>query len=433
MWFEFISRTLLALRARSFDVIIFYHTFFVCSIKERGMGMKSFVNVTDQIDDLPLAVTELLAGTSSEVLGKNTVGILLCYSDMDTTELVSALAQKASFPILGCTTIATMEGKGGFHDLAVTLTVLSSDDCSFALGVSDPITPQNVAEQIDKTCRSVCQELGEEPQLLYVLPPYILDIMLDEYAIGFNRCCPNVPLLGGLPSYNAIGDKNLTVFGGEDFPDRMVLLAVGGNLRPVFTVQNVTAVDADRKRKVTESKDNVIYRVGDQTFTDYLREVGLPVESLTQGNATITFVSNPLLLESSQDDFSFVRTLHEINLEEGSGTAIAQIPVGATMSICSLQRSEIEQAAAAGVKALKEKMAAAQSDGYQYSTVLAVSCIGRHLLMSPNNDAEVNSLLNEFPADLALSGFYSYGELGPQGATRTQNFAHNESLILCAF
>ena len=394
--------------------------------------MKSFVNVTEQIDDLPLAVKELLAGTDPGALQKNTVGILFCYSDTDTSELAFILAENAGFPILGCTAIATMEHNRGFHDIAATLMVLTADDCTFAAAVSDPITPRNVAEQIDKTCNSVCQTLGEDPRLLFALPPYILEIMLDEYASGFNRRCPGIPVLGGLPSYNATGDQNLTIFGGEAYADRLVLLAVGGNLRPVFSVQNVTLVDVDRKRKVTKAKDNVIYRVGDQTFTDYLREVGLPVDSLTHGNTTITFVSNPLLLESVQDGFSFARTLHEINLEEGSGTAIGKIPVDAIISICSLQRGEIEQAAVAGLKSLKEKMAASESAGYRYNAVLAVSCIGRHLLMSPNNDAEVNSLLTEFPAGLSLSGFYSYGELGPQGTTQTNNFAHNESLILCA-
>ena len=395
--------------------------------------MKSFVNVTEQIDDFPLAVEELLAGTSPGELQRNAVGILLCYSDMDTAGLAAALSQKAKFPIIGCTAIALMENNRGLHDMAASLAVLTCDDCSFSVAVSDPITTSNVSEQIDKTCQAIRNASVEEPKLLYALPPYILNIMLDEYASGFNRCFPGVPLLGGLPSYNATGDENLTIFGGETFSDRLVMLSISGNIRPVFTVQNVVTVDADRKRKVTESKGNVIYRLGDQTFTEYLQEVGLPVESLTQGNATITFVSNPLLLESAQDGFSFVRTLHEINPDEGTGTAIGQIPQGATLSICSLQRRDIEQAAAAGFKILKDKMDAEQVDGYQYTTVLSVSCIGRYLLMSPDNDAEVKSLLTEFTPGLTLSGFYSYGELGPQGPARTQIFAHNESLILCAF
>lgn len=394
--------------------------------------MKSFVNVTEQIDDLPLAAEELLAGASPGSLQKNTVGILYCYSDMEIAELAAILSQKAGFPILGCSAIATMEQTRGLCEMAASLMVMTADDCSFSAAVSEPITPENAAEQIDKTCARAKAALGEDLKLIFALPPYILGIMLDEYASGFNRCCPGIPVLGGLPSYNATGDQNLTIFGGEACPDRLVILAMSGNLRPVFSINNVTSVDADRKRKVTKAKGNVVYRVGDQSFTDYLREVGLPVDNLTEGNTTITFVANPLLLENSQAGYSFVRTLHEINLKEGSGTAIGQIPEGATISVCLLQRGEIEQAAKAGMKYLSGKMAAAQGDGYRYSAVLAVSCIGRHLLMLPTKNAEVNGLLSEFPEGLALTGFYSYGELGPQGAAEAQNFAHNESLILCA-
>ena len=177
--------------------------------------MKSFVNTTEQIDDLPLAAEELLAGVSQKSLQKNTVGILYCYSDMEIAEFAAVLSQKAEFPILGCTAIATMEHKRGFHEMAASLMILTSDDCSFSLALSDPITPENVAGQIDEACNGIKAALGEELKLLFALPPYLLGIMLDEYASGFNRCCPGTPVLGGLPSYNATGDRNLTVFCGE--------------------------------------------------------------------------------------------------------------------------------------------------------------------------------------------------------------------------
>lgn len=260
--------------------------------------------------------------------------------------------------------------------------------------------------------------------------------MLDEYSNAFNAAAPGVPVIGGLPSYHANGDCNAVLRNGRVFSDRAAVLGLSGNVRPVFSVQNVTANDAERKRRVTGAKDNVIYRVGNQSFTDYLRDMGLPVEKLTQGNNTITFVSNPLLLESAKDEtdipFRFARTLHEIDLEKGSGTAIGQVPEGVTISICTLQRSEIEQAAAEGMTALSEKMQAAKQEGYVYSTVFAVSCIGRHLLMLPKGEVEIERLLSVFPKELTLSGFYSYGEIGPQGDGQSRNFAHNESLVLCA-
>ena len=133
-----------------------------------------------------------------------------------------------------------------------------------------------------------------------------------------------------------------------------------------------------------------------------------------------------------QSNYSFVRTLHKIDLNDGSGTAIGEIPKDATLSICSLQSEHIQRAALAGMDELAAKMRAAPE--YSYSTVLAVSCIGRYLLMVPNNGAEVENLRKKLPSGVTLSGFYSYGEMAPmQGKDgKTVNFAHNESLVLCA-
>lgn len=400
--------------------------------------MGSHVTVTYQIDDIETAVDDLLKKPDGSEREKNRAGILFCYSDMDVRELVRLVSDKAGFGIIGCTCIANMDEKEGFHDMAATLTVLSSDKVGFATVASGPISAENVAEEIEKTYRAAVDELGGEPSLVIALPPYRLEIMLDAYTDRFNEIAPGVPVVGGLPSYNATGDANLTFIGGEVSEDRLVLLAMRGDVRPVFSVQNVTSNDAERKRKVTRAKDNVVFEVGDQSFTDYLGDIGLPVEKLTQGNATITFVSNPLLLEKNAENgeslYSFARTLHEINIEDGSGTAIGQIPEGATLSVCTLQRDEIEKAAVAGIRDLKKKIADSEAGSdYKYTTVLAVSCIGRHLLLLPNNDVEVKQILSEFPDGLTLSGFYSYGEIGPQGVGKRQNFAHNESLVLCAF
>ena len=401
-------------------------------------AMRSNVSVTQQIDDVAAAADELLKGAKRGFpLAANSAGILFCYSDADVEGLLHELAGRADFDVVGCTAIANMDERTGFHDMAATLTLLTSDDVRFAAVSSEPVTPENVADQVEKTYRAAADRLGETPALLVALPPYRLEIMLDAYANGFNKAAPGVPVIGGLPSYNATGDSNMTFHNGTASTDRLVLLAMAGDVRPVFSVQNVTSNDAERKRKVTRARDNVVYEVAGQRFTDYLEEVGLPVDKLAQGNATITFVSNPLLLEKNTETgeslYSFARTLHEIDLEDGSGTAIGEIPDGATLSVCTLQRDEIEQAALEGIRDLKRKMAAVQASGYKFSTVLAVSCIGRHLLLLPHSDLEVRQILSEFPPGLTLSGFYSYGEIGPQGSERQQNFAHNESLVLCAF
>lgn len=400
--------------------------------------MKSKVAVTYQIDEPDVAAEELRQGVYRDFqLQKNSIGILFCYSDTDLGELAALLREKLPFEIVGCTAIATMDREGGFHELAATLLVLTADDCVFATSLSAPITPNNVQTEVTRTYQALLEGLGGAPGLLFALPPYILEIMLDAYTIALGEIAPGVPVVGGLPSHNASGDANLLVYGGETHPDRMILLGVSGNVSPVFAVQTVAGCPTERKRRVTGAKGNVIYRVGDQSFTEYLAEIGLPYEKLSGGNSTISFVSNPLLLEHARGDgeenITFLRTLHEVNAAEGSGTAIGQIPEDAVVSICPLHRSAIAEAAERGIAQLNNRMDAAPA-GYRFSTVLAVSCIGRYLVMSPNSSVEVDRLLEGFRGGLTLSGFYSYGEIGPLAlAGGSIPFAHNESLVLCAF
>lgn len=399
--------------------------------------MKSKVFVTQRIDAPQEAAKELSELVREGMtLEKNSIGILQCYSDMDVEAFLEALGD-LPFEVIGCTSVASMDGEAGFHELAAMLTVLTSDDCAFAAGVSEPVVPGNVDACVKNTLADVAARLQGEPKLAYAIPPYNLGIMLDEFPAAFNRHAKGLPVLGGLPSNNTEEDANATIIHGALYTDRMVMLLISGDLHPVFSVQNVTGSAVERKRKVTLAKDNTVYRVGKQTFTEYLADIGLMVKQTDGSYDSISFVANPLLLENvkgeGDDTYAFVRTLHKIDMEEGSGTAIGLIPMDATLSICSLERGDIETAATAGIRELSAKMRA--NEGAAYSTVMAVSCIGRYLLMKPMSDTEAVKIRADLPEGLTFSGFYGYGEIGPvaSGAEKATNFAHNESLVLCAF
>lgn len=391
---------------------------------------------TTNIDDIEAGAKELAASLMDGfTLAKNSVGILYVYSDMEAADFARLVQEEVPFDVVGCTCIASVDG-AGFHDMAATLTVLTCDDCTFAAGVSAPITPGNVQAEIDATYGRVKEALGGEPSLVFLLPPYILEVMLDHYPERLNEIAPGVPVVGGLPSYNAGGDENLTFLRGEASPDRMVLMGIRGGVQPVFEVQNVTGVDMDRRRKVTGAKDNIVYTVNGERFTDYLTGLGLQVDKLRSGNTKVNVVANPLIIESGDEGgerYTYARALHDLNPEDGSGVAIGRVPEGATLAVCSLQGDQITEAAVAGMRALREKMQPQIDAEYQFSTVIAVSCIGRHLLLLPDNTREAARLLEGLPEGLTLTGFYSYGEVGPQGEKQPRNFAHNESLVLCAF
>ncbi len=401
--------------------------------------MKSNVYVTFEMDDPIAACDELCEQLTADTNSlKNRVGLIFCYSDMESDALVKELYDRTGIPMIGGTGVASMDHIEGFHEMSVVLIIMSADDCDFSIAVSEPITAANINEEIKTVYDRAAADMGVTPGLVYVIPPYKLDIMLDSYTEAFTSIAPQVPFIGGLPSCNGNGDENLTICNGETYPDRMVMLAISGNIRPVFSVQTVLENNEIQKRKVTQAKNNVIYEVDNTSFTDYLIDVGIPLNTMAEGNKSVTFVSNPLLIEDTRegfgDNFRYLRSLHDVNMADGSGTAIGQIPEGSYISVHPLNRNEIGEAALIGIRNLTEQMQAQAADGYQYSTVLAISCIGRYVIMTPNGDVETKNVLKELPEGMTLAGFYSYGEISPLPVPGgLVSFSHNESLVLCAF
>lgn len=402
------------------------------------MYTKSFV--THEVDDAALAASELsrLYREQSGNLGKNKAGLLFCYSDMEVEELALEVSKRIEIDIIGCTTIASMEKEEGFMELASVLVVLSADDADFATVQTEAIIPDNASLAVETGYHALLDKLGEAPKLIYAIPPYKLDIMLDTYTETFTKVAPGIPVIGGLPSYNGNGDSNMTIYKGSAREDRMVMLGISGNIKPVFNVLTVLESREIKKRRVTKAKDNVIYKVDNLTFTEYLEELGMPLSNMEDINNTVSLVANPLLVEETGDtfgdSFKYLRALHAYDLETGSGTAIGKVPEGAYISIHPLDRNEIGAAAEQGIRTLKGMMEAEERNGCRYTTVMAISCIGRHVIMTPNSGVEVESILKEFPKDMTFGGFYSNGEISPlpvPGGFVT--FSHNESLVLCAF
>lgn len=405
--------------------------------------MNSTVRVTFEMDDLSLTVKQLTAGIGSDFkLERNSVGILYCYSDFEVEELADSLQAELSFPIIGSTAVATLDRKNGLNELAATLMVLTADDCEFNTAVTQPLTVDDTVQKIQQAYSQVSAE--KPPELIIAFAPYSLDIMVDKYAEAFNTVAPGVAVCGGVTSFNSVdscGHEGLIIYHGKTYSDSMAIISITGNIRPLFSVQVISSSPVERKRKVTEADGGIIYKVGNEKFTDYLKDVGLPVEKLAKSIGTIAFSCNPLQVEYPLEDgakpFSYFRTLHEINLEEGSGTSVGGVPLGATISVNPMTRQDISKTALEAMAQLEKKIMAASEEvsEYRYSTILAISCVARFMVMIPNSGEEASQLKKIIPDGMVMSGYYSNGELGPvqaEGVPR-RTFAYNESIILCAF
>ncbi|MDR1914985.1 MAG: FIST C-terminal domain-containing protein [Synergistaceae bacterium] len=403
--------------------------------------LKSTTVITEELDDIDAGTSELAEKTLKNLhMRSNGFALLLCDSDVDHEIFAHTLHQKLGVPIVGFSSTAMISGERGLTDMSAILTTVTSDDVFFSVATSEPLTPENVASQIERTYKKALETLKGEPSLVMAFPPYILGIMLDVYPREFDRVSGGLPIFGGLPAHDETNGRSAVYCGDTASGERLTVLLMSGAVRPVMTVKNhIGALLSGLKRTVTSSNDNVIHRVGNETFVEFIEEFGLDAAKLANPDEkTTSFTTYPLLVEkpgiANPDGVPIVRTLHGVDLKSGSGTAIGEVPEGSVLSIGVLQANDIETSTQNSTQDLLEKMKQNEAEGYKYSMVFAVSCVARYYVMASKNTLEADSLKSGLPRDLSLSGYYSFGEICPTSikSGRALNAAHNESLVLLA-
>jgi hypothetical protein len=175
------------------------------------------------------------------------------------------------------------------------------------------------------------------------------------------------------------------------------------------------------ERLVTRSTGNILYELDGkpalQLYKTYLgdRASGLPATGLLF----------PLSLRSDddRDEKRLVRTILAVDEATQSLTFAGDIPQG---SRAQLMRANFERLVD-GASQAAEMAKAAPEPGAPMLCV-AISCVGRRLVMGERAEEEVEATLEELPSPVEQVGFYSYGELSPFGQGRCD--LHNQTMTL---
>jgi len=119
----------------------------------------------------------------------------------------------------------------------------------------------------------------------------------------------------------------------------------------------------------------------------------------------------------------------------GAGTFVGDVPTGTLANICLVNRNDLKVSARESMEALVRLMGEHARDGYEYSTVLCISCCGRAIILGSDSDAEGEAISELLPAGLSLTGAYCLGEICPSRYVDGEavNRFHNCSITFCAF
>jgi hypothetical protein len=402
--------------------------------------MKSAVATSYELDDVEKAASELANSITRQLeLMANSVGILLCDADVDGAALSAKLYERLGIEVAGMTTLASFD-PSGYHEGAIVLTVLTADDATFATAASAPLD-DSYQTQIAETYRATISggaraqtATGASPQdhaaLIFAFCPNGVSFSGDKYANVLSEVAGNAPVIGGVCSDDYDYERARVFLKGREFKASIVLISAWGNVRPTFAIRHVTSQFAERIRRVSAAEDNVVHKVGDETFVEYLESFGLRTDV---PDPLVAFTSYPMMLtREGGDETPLMRHIGALDLETGAGTLLGDAPVGTLANFCLVNREDIKVSANESMAALLENING--QDGYDYSTVICISCCGRAIILGNESDAEGTIISEQLPEGMSLAGAYCLGELCPTLYVDGQaaNRFHNCSITFCA-
>ena len=174
------------------------------------------------------------------------------------------------------------------------------------------------------------------------------------------------------------------------------------------------------ERRVTKSKGNVLFELDGrpalQLYKEYLgdRAAGLPATGLLF----------PLALRTDESDAkSLVRTILAVDEREQSLTFAGDIPEGTLAQLMKANFDRLVQGASEAASSTQ-----LSTDGGPCTLAIAISCVGRRLVLGERTEEEVEATLDVLPKGTRQIGFYSYGELSP--FARGTCDLHNQTMTL---
>jgi hypothetical protein len=172
------------------------------------------------------------------------------------------------------------------------------------------------------------------------------------------------------------------------------------------------------ERRVTRSDGNVLYELdGEPALALYKRYLGDRAAGLPA-----TALLFPLAL-CGDGGGGLVRTVLAVDEATQSMTFAGDVPQGGRVQLMRANFDRlVEGAAAAG------RLARHGQDPGGGCLAVAISCVGRRLVLGERTEEEVEAVLDSLPAASSLVGFYSYGEISPSTAGTCE--LHNQTMTL---
>lgn len=323
--------------------------------------------------------------------------------------------------IIGCSSAGEISGPSILdNSLSVAIAKFEKTPIKIVRGEIDSVSDSF------KTGEKIAKQLYEKDlRGIFVLSEG-LNVNGSELVKGLNTVQDkNIIITGGLAGDGSRFQQTWGVFNGEIFKNNVIAVGLYGDHIQIGHGSRGGWDIFGPERRITRSKNNILYELDGHPalalYKEYLgdRASGLPATGLLY----------PLAIrKDAQDARQLVRTILAVDEKTQSLTFAGDMPMG---YLAQLMRANFDRlitaADEAGALATK-KIFGIIDNQTKPVLAIAISCVGRRLLLGERTEEETESTLDSMPKGTQQVGFYSYGEISPYAAGTCD--LHNQTMTL---
>lgn len=270
--------------------------------------------------------------------------------------------------------------------------------------------------------RELAESLMKEDLKALLVISEGLTINGSELTAGINEIIPErVIVTGGLAGDDDRFEKTFILTDGCR-PESGVVSAIGF-YGEHFRIASGYKGGWDRfgiEREITSSKKNILYTLNNEPALEvYKRYLGKHAEDLPA--SALLF---PLAIrESKESEETKVRTVLAIDEEIQSITFAGDMPEGGFATFMKANFDRLIDGACEAAEKIAEGKEIRMD-----ALSIAISCVGRKLLLKQRTEEELEAVLDVLPEGTRQIGFYSYGEISPMHSGQCD--LHNQTMTL---
>lgn len=355
------------------------------------------------------AIQEILKECDQQLGGLTPVaGLLFSGTEFEHQTVLNHIMRR--FPglqLIGCTTDGEMSSSGGYTEDAITLTLICSDTIEIyaGYGTNAGEQPASAVTQAVDMCR---KDACGKPSLAIILPDGLTSSAYRVLQQLGDKLGTHLPVVGGMSADRVAMGKDryasYQFYGNKVLTDSLPMLLFSGPLAYSLGVESGWT-PIGKRMTVTQSEGHILKTLDDKPAFDlYVHYLG---DVLKENLAGIG--SYPLAVYEEGLDRFYLRVPKSAHTDNGYVDFLGEVPEGAQVQITQAIRDEIINGVDRSVESALNQYPQDSKPGM----AMMFSCTGRKIALGTRTRDEVRRAKAGLGKDIPMTGFYSFGEIGP--------------------